>query len=179
MTSTSSKAFIYMVITLLLTLARPSSGAVLESSAHGFKVEIKHVTQTSPESVYAQFLRINEWWDSDHSWFGKSDYFSLDPIAGGCFCEINGSHQVEHMRVVFVNPNQEIRMTGALGPLQMMAVNGAMSWRFTELNNGATEIIHTYTVTGYIKAGFEQIANAVNTVQKGQVMRLINAVESQ
>jgi hypothetical protein len=49
-------------------------------------IELEANATTTPTEAYKQFIQIGEWWDSEHSWFGRSDAFSLDATAGGCFC---------------------------------------------------------------------------------------------
>ena len=45
------------------------------------------------------------------------------------------------MRVSFVDPGVEVRMLGGLGPLQMMGLHGAMSWRFEPRQDGGTVLV--------------------------------------
>ena len=80
------------------------------------------------------------------------------------------------MVVSYVEPNKEVRMLGGLGPLQMMAVNGAMSWSFKDLENGKTLITHRYIVTGYYDEGLDKLAPVVDAVQTGQVKRLVESL---
>ena len=151
-----------------------SNAAVLNSSINGFVIESRVKVDSVPERSYQQFLRINEWWDAEHSWFGSADNFSILPQVGGCFCEIDGERQVEHMRILFIEPNKEIRMLGGLGPLQMMGVHGAMSWKFLPMKNGGTEIVQRYAVTGYLDGGLDKLAEVVDRVQTSQLLRLSN-----
>ena len=75
-----------------------------------------------------------------------------------------------HMQVVFVDPGKTIRMTGGLGPLQSMAVNGAMTIMLKQVATGTQcEII--YTVGGYSISGFENIAPLVDRVLGEQCKR--------
>lgn len=160
---------------LFLTSARAE---VLESAANGFVLEISVEVPSTPEQSYAQFLRIGEWWDGEHSWFGKAENFSLEPHVGGCFCEIDGDREAQHMRVSFVQPNKEMRLLGGLGPLQMMSVHGAMSWQFVATETG-TKIIHRYTVSGYSRDGLDKLAAVVDQVQSIQVNRLATKLNGQ
>lgn len=162
----------YLVIfsSLFLTSA---NAEVVDKSPASFSIVIKAETSQSVEKAYQQFLNVSDWWDEEHSWFGSADNFYLEPKAGGCFCEVDGERQVQHMVVSYIEPNKEVRMLGGLGPLQMMAVNGAMSWSFKELESGKTLITHSYTVTGYYKEGLDTLAPIVDAVQTGQVKRLV------
>jgi hypothetical protein len=83
-----------------------------------------------------------------------------------------------HMTVSFVNPNKEIRMLRGLGPLQMMAVQGAMSWAFEEMSDGSTRVRHRYTMLGNAGQKLDQLAPIVDQVQAGQLDRLIRKLAS-
>ena len=156
---------------LALVVAATARADVLESGANGFVIEIAADVSVSQAEAYVQFTRVNEWWDGDHSWFGSADNFYLEPRIGGCFCEMHADKQAQHMRVSFVEPTREIRLLGGLGPLQMMGVHGAMSWRFDEIEGG-TRIVHRYAVSGFSKDGLDKLAPIVDAVQTGQVKRL-------
>lgn len=164
---------------LIGAFTSPTQATVIESSSSHFKIELKATTPAKIAESYAQFIRINEWWNAEHSWFGNAEAFSLEPIAGGCFCEVDGDQQVMHMTVSFVDPNKEVRMLGGLGPLQMMAVTGAMSWSFIDLGAEGTEIRHSYTVLGDASQKLDQLAPIVDSVQSGQLLGLINRLASQ
>ncbi len=165
-----------LLVLASLTLAIPLSAKAEVESHHsaGFSVRIAGISKVPSDQVYAQFLRAGEWWNLEHSWFGTDSNMQIEPRAGGCFCEINGDKQVEHMRVVFVNPGQEVRLNGALGPLHMMGLRGVMSWKFEPIEDGSgTRITQRYIVTGYAEDGFEGLAAAVDSVQTDQLERLL------
>ena len=163
---------ILILVIFLIGLSPTSNAEVLDAANNGFVIESKATVESSPEQSYQQFMRINEWWDGDHSWFGSADNFSISNKVGGCFCEIDGDRQVEHMRVSFVDPNKEVRLLGGLGPLQMMGVHGAMSWKFVALESGGTEIVHRYAVSGFLNGGLDKLAPVVDAVQTSQLKRL-------
>ena len=83
-------------------------------------------------AAYDRFVAVDEWWVESHTWYGSRENLRIDARAGGCFCEISGDNQVLHMLVTYVQPGVELKMTGGLGPLQMMGLHGGMSWRFVE-----------------------------------------------
>ena len=151
---------------------------VLHSDKGGFIIESSAQTHVSSEIAYQQFIHVERWWDPDHSWFGEASNFSLEPKAGGCFCEIDGERQVMHLQVVFVEPNKEIRLIGGLGPLQAMGLSGTMSWTFTESDQGGTEIVHRYSVNGFHPDGLGFLAPIVDKVQTAQLARLIDSLKT-
>ncbi len=150
-----------------------SHAEVLRKSDTGFNLLITADVPQSSADVYDQFVRIDEWWDKNHSYFGADGKFSLQVKAGGCFCEVNGPNEVLHMLVSFVHPGLEIRMVGGLGPLQMLGVHGGMSWAFADLPEGGTRITQIYNVTGYMDGGLGQLAEIVDKVQTGQLNALV------
>lgn len=157
---------------LALMLAHCAQAEVIHKAANGFNLVISAPTQATPEQAYNQFVRVGEWWIASHTWFGDAQNLSIDARAGGCFCELDGQRQVQHMVVSMVNPGQEIRLLGALGPLQMMGLHGAMSWQFEATANG-TLITQTYTVSGYSAKGLQDLAEIVDAVQTEQLNALI------
>lgn len=156
--------------------ALPAYAEVIQTNAHSFDINIESTVNASPEQAYSAFLRVEQWWNPEHSWFGSSKNFSLNPIAGGCFCEKSGDNQVQHMQVVFVKPTQEVKLLGALGPLQMMAANGAMRWTFKATASNKTLITQTYRVTALDTELVKMLATAVNGVQQQQQQRLVDYI---
>ena len=144
---------------------------VTRSEPGGFTVRHALDTAADAGAVYAQFSRIGEWWNPDHSWSGKAENLHLD-LDRRCFCETlpNGGF-VEHLRVVYLAPGETIRFDGALGPLQSMAANGRMEWRVEGAGAGA-RVTFTYHVFGDPATGLEGIASAVDGVIGEQLARL-------
>jgi hypothetical protein len=158
---------------LLILLTLVAGGEVVDSAASGFTVENRVRVAAKPAEAYAALVeRVSDWWDPEHSWSGDAKNLSIEPRAGGCFCEtLPGGGSVEHMEVAYVDPGELLRMRGALGPLQGMAVAGSMTFAFTEAE-GATTITLTYTVGGYRPEGLESLAPVVDSVLNGQLSRL-------
>lgn len=163
-------ALVFMLV--LGALCRPVTGEVLESRDNGFYLEVTKEVPVGPQQAYGQFIRVDEWWNADHTWFGRAENLSIEPVAGGCFCERSGDRSALHMTVSYVEPGVQISMLGGLGPLQGMGLHGAMAWKFVALPSGKTRIVHTYRVTGQAPGGTEKLARIVDRVQTGQVERL-------
>ena len=162
-----------IVLLLILALAPGLAlGKVERSADSGFEIRIEAVVSATPEAVYAQFLRVGEWWNQDHTWFGKSEGLFIEPRAGGCFCERSGDNTALHMIVSLVSVGREIRMIGGLGPLSGLGLHGAMSWTFEPAESGMTKITHIYRVTGYYPDGLTGLATIVDSVQSVQVAGL-------
>jgi hypothetical protein len=95
----------------------------------------------------------------------------------GCWCEklANGGG-VRHMQVVRIMPGKMLVMVGGLGPLQSMAVTGAMRISLAPAEGG-TQLQVTYSVTGYMPAGMNSLAAPADGVLTEQFTRFKNYVE--
>lgn len=157
-------AFIILLFTTFMGKAEVS-----EVSDQHFIVSIDATLMAPRDQAYKQFLQIGDWWQDSHTWFGDASAMSIELEAGGCFCERNGDKQALHMTVSNINPEISIQMTGGLGPLQSLAVNGHMLWKFESTEDGNTTLTLTYRVTGFINQNTEDWSKAVNGVLQQQV----------
>ena len=166
---------------LTLTAAALSSQAVAEvidATPNGFEVKRQAVFNAPADKVYAALSQPSRWWNKDHTWSGSAANLSLASMSGGCFCEKlpNGGSAV-HMTVVFAQPGQALRLSGALGPLQMTGATGNLGWALSE-KDGKTSLVQTYDVGGYMKGGLDKLAPVVDTVLSEQFDRLKAYVET-
>ncbi|QLC26240.1 SRPBCC family protein [Parasphingopyxis algicola] len=149
-----------------------AAGAEVTLSDTGFTASNNAMVAAAPDEVWAVLIEPSRYWNPDHSWGGDAAAFSLDPVAGGCFCEAlpnNGS--AEHMRVVMVQPGQTLRLAGALGPLQGEGLAGALTWQLEPVDGG-TRITQTYSVGGHMQFDRETFAPIVDGVVREQLDRL-------
>ena len=153
---------------------------ITTASDTGFVSEHDIDIAATPERTYQALTgEVHRWWNAEHSYSGKPENFSLDAHAGGCFCEkLDNGGSVEHMHVVFANPGMMLRMTGGLGPLQQIPVQGVMTFNLSPASSGHTLLHYSYTVSGYATQGLKDLAGPVDQVQLGQLMRLKEFVES-
>jgi uncharacterized protein YndB with AHSA1/START domain len=165
-------------ILLPLLVALPARAAVTDSATNGFSVvEIAHISAT-PEKIYAALVTPSRWWSSEHTFSHDAANLSLDPVAGGCWCEklANGG-TVQHLVVVQAIPSKALIMRGALGPLQGLGVEGALTISLKPVTDG-TDISFTYNVGGYLRDGLGGWGAPVDRVLGEQVTRLKSFVES-
>jgi uncharacterized protein YndB with AHSA1/START domain len=155
-----------------LQFSSPVAAEVKSSSAAGFEVQTKVTVAASAADAYVALSNVGGWWNPEHTYSGKGENLSLEPRAGGCFCEkLDGGGTVEHMRVVYAQPGQVLRLQGGLGPLQAQAVAGTLTWTLKPAMNG-TEVSQSYIVGGYIPGGAEKLAPLVDKVLAEQLQRL-------
>jgi len=129
--------------------------------------------KASPYVVYRTMTaHIDQWWSADHSWSGDAANLYMNLERGGCFCErLPNNGRVEHLRIIYLAPGEEIRFQGALGPLQTMAVQGRMIWKI-EASEYGSNVTFTYRVFGHAEGGLTGIAPAVDGVIGEQLNRL-------
>ncbi|HEX6018934.1 MAG TPA: SRPBCC domain-containing protein, partial [Burkholderiaceae bacterium] len=85
----------------------------------GFVSIFRHEVKASPEEVWRAITQLPRWWSDEHTYSGQAARMSLDPQAGGCWCERWGDgNSVEHARVLHALPPRSLRLRSALGPLQ-------------------------------------------------------------
>lgn len=145
---------------------------VIDSSAHGFTVRSTVVVEGSAMQAYQKFVKdVGKWWDPAHTYSGKGSNLSMDARLGGYFSEkLPGGGFVEHLRIVYADPGNMLRMSGGLGPLQQLGAAGAMTVAFVE-KDAKTEVTMTYAAGGFMKEGLGSIAGIVNSVLSLQLNR--------
>ena len=154
-------------------------GEVLDSGPNGFSLATE-VTIAAPRAEVwgAAVGDIGHWWDSEHTISGDAANMSIEPVAQGCFCEAIGERaSVVHLTVTFVNPGVLLRLTGGLGPLGLMGVNGNMVWEFFDSGEG-TRVRFSYAVGGYRPGGLDSLAAPVDGVIAEALARLKRYVET-
>ncbi len=156
---------------------RQGAAEVLSSGPNGFEVRETVRVSAAPQKVYAALLQPSRWWSSSHTFSGNAANLTLEAKAGGCWCEsLPGGGSVEHMRVVYLAPAKTLRLRGALGPLQGLAVEGTMTWSL-KASDEATDISVTYAVGGYSKEPFEAAAKGTDQVLGEQLQLLKKLIE--
>lgn len=151
----------------LLALCGSAAAAVKDSSANGFTVENEQVVPVEPATAWNALVgEVDRWWPKDHTWWGGESRLSIEPRAGGCFCEIgrDGQQQALHMTVVFVDPGKTLRLLGGLGPLQGMGLSGAMEFRLAPVAQG-TRITLSYRAGGYTPDDLGKFVPVIDKVQ--------------
>ena len=164
---------------LILLIAGPAAAAVVDAQPGGFEVKTTAAIAATPDRVYAAMTEPGRWWASEHTYSHDARNLSLEPRAGGCWCEaLPGGGSVQHMRVVYADPGRMLRAAGGLGPLQGMGVQGALTWTLGPGPAGGTVVTQTYDVGGYAPGGLAALAPIVDRVLGEQLARLKAYVET-
>ena len=144
--------------------------AVIDATANGFTIE--NTVEVPADAMTAWKALVDDvgtWWPRDHTWWGEASELTIEPRAGGCFCERNGAQQAQHLQVTFVDPGKLLRFTGGLGPLQGMGLNGVLEFRLAPGADGGTAITLFYRAGGYTPDDLKGFAAVVDQVQAQQL----------
>jgi uncharacterized protein YndB with AHSA1/START domain len=161
-----------------LALAGAARAEVVDAQANGFEVKETADIAAPAAKVWDALGHIGAWWNSQHSFSGDAKNLAIELKSGGCWCEtLKGGGGVSHMTVIYVLPGQEVRLSGALGPLQSMGLAGHLTWTLTQ-KDGRTAFTQTYGVGGYARGGAGQLAAPVDSVLGEQLGRLKRYVET-
>ncbi len=175
----SRKIATLVALVPFLGISMLARGEVVDADSNGFTVRNTTMIAADRLAVYvAAVANVGDWWNSDHTVSGNAANLYIDRSVPGCFCETLGQGTgLVHMTVTFVNPGVMLRLTGGLGPLGLIGVAGNMTWEFDEID-GVTKVTLQYAVGGYMPAGLDTIAPAVDGVLIDAMARLQRFVET-
>lgn len=167
-----------ILVLLAIAMSATAAAEVKDAAANGFTVVNEVLVDATRPDAWAAAIDIAKWWSPDHTVSGDAARMSIDARLQGCFCETLGKKSgVVHLVVTAVMPGTSLRMTGGLGPLGLMGVDGNMTWDFEDTEDG-TSIRMTYAVGGYMASGLDRIAPAVDGVLAEGLERLKSFIET-
>jgi len=164
---------------VVCTSGNAAQSEVIDAGPGGFSLTNEVTIAAGRTEVWrAAVKEVGLWWSSAHTISGDARKLSIDARPQGCFCESIGEHTgVVHLTVTFVNTSVLLRLTGGLGPLGLMGVNGNMTWEFFDADEG-TRVEFSYAVGGYRPGGLEAVAAPVDAVVGEALLRLKAHVET-
>jgi uncharacterized protein YndB with AHSA1/START domain len=166
------------LLCLLLASAAAATHAEIKAAASdGFLIVHSRRIDAGPARIYALLPAIGRWWSSSHTYSGNAANLTLDPEAGGCFCERWKDGAVAHGRVILALRDRLLRIDTSLGPLQSKAVTGVLSFELAPDGN-ATVLTLAYRVNGSSESALDKDAPAVDRVLGEQFARLTRLVET-
>ncbi|MGH8030341.1 MAG: hypothetical protein ACREO3_10445 [Arenimonas sp.] len=154
-----------------LLAASPAFASVESATADGFLVRHEVMVPVDSKTAFAELVHPEHWWNDAHTWSGSAANLSLDPRAGGCWCERWAKGEAEHGVVIRVVRDESLRVRAAFGPLQDMALNGVFDLTLSHVEGG-TKIVATYRINGPASANLDKLAAPVDGVIGEQVERL-------
>jgi uncharacterized protein YndB with AHSA1/START domain len=141
-----------------------AAGAALEfAAADGMRIRHEFRIAAPAAKAWESLVHPERWWPTDHTWSGRREALSLAPEAGGCYCERWERASAEHGRVIMVKPNELLRLSASLGPLQEFAVAGVLTITLAE-KAGVTTAVVTYRVSGDVAHRLDGLAPIVDKV---------------
>lgn len=160
-----------VVLALATGLGPAVAGAeVVDASPRGFTLEnVVEVPVDAATAWSALVEDVDAWWPADHTWWGAESTLTIEPRAGGCFCEKHGDNEAQHLLVTYAEPGRLLRLTGGLGPLQGMGLDGVAEFRLAGADGGGTRITLFYRAGGYAPEDLEAFAPIVDQVQGMQL----------
>jgi len=169
----------FSILAATCCLAPAAFAEVQDAAANGFTtVHQVEIAATRLDVWNAAIGEVGQWWSSDHTISGDAANLRIDPQLLGCFCERFGQKAgVVHLTVTMINPTILLRLTGGLGPLGLMGVDGNMTWEFADSGEG-TLVTFTYAVGGYRAGGLEELAGPVDYVIGEALMRMKTFIET-
>lgn len=174
----STNLFCCFVCVFAASLGNNVQADVVSSDDGGFQIVITETIEGDAKEVFLTLTEdFSKWWDPAHSYSGNADNLAIN-LEKSCLLEtLPDGGFVRHMEIVYIQPGKSLRMTGGLGPLQEMGVNGAMTFALSE-KEGKTQIKLTYNVSGFTGLQLQKLAEPVNGVLSAQLKRLKKMRES-
>jgi len=170
-----------LVLFPLACLAQPACADVITTSENGFVVRVAAEVTAKPADAWKTMISPAQWWSSEHTFSGDAANLTLDPVAGGCFCETlprpadapasQRAGSVQHMRVVYSEPPRAVRLVGALGPLQSEALSATLTMTVKPTGSGS-RILFEYVVGGFMRYSVDEIVPAVDRMLASQLSSL-------
>ncbi|MEM8983478.1 MAG: ATPase [Pseudomonadota bacterium] len=168
-----------LIVVAISAWASAAHASVTDAAANGFTIEHSVSSTASPQRLWAALTTdVGQWWHPDHTFSGRAANLTIDAKPLGCFCErLDNGGSVVHLTVTFVKTGETLRLTGGLGPLGLMGVDGNMTISVIATVAGATLKL-VYSVGGYSPDGLESVAPAVDAVLGEQLRRLATFAET-
>lgn len=146
---------------------------VTATAPDSFTVKHAAVVPLDAPAAYERLVRVEQWWDGEHTYSGQARNLKLAAAPGGCWCEqLADGGFVEHMRVIYAQPGKVLRLDGGLGPLQGVGARGVMTYTLQPEGAG-TKVTMTYVVIG-ATGSLEKLAVPVDGVLAQAMQRFGN-----
>ena len=164
-----------VVVVVLAMVAGAARADVRQSAPDGFLVGYTRTVATSPAKAFAAVVDVGRWWNPEHSYSGNAANLTLKAEAGACFCETWEGNSVRHGTVIMALRDQVLRIDGALGPLQAMAVTGILTIGLKAEGAGTTVTL-LYRVNGAAASALDKLAPDVDAMLGEQFARLTSVM---
>jgi len=162
-----------LAVAAIVTVLTGAANAEVKASApDGMVIQVRGEAPLGRDDAWTRLLKIGSWWSGEHTYSGNAASMTIDPVAGGCWCEKWSGGQVEHGRVIYMKPKEAIRFSSALGPLQGLGVSGVLTLTLADGSApGKTALTLDMKVTGSSLSGLDKMAPLVDMVLSEQGKR--------
>lgn len=159
-------------IPIIAALPLAAQGAVTAADSQGFILSLAQDSKLAPATAWQRFVgEIGQWWEPSHTYSGEIGRMTIDPVAGGCFCErLDGGGSVRHGVVLYAAPGAALRLSAPLGPLQEMPVVAILTVTFKPQGEG-TRIEAVFRAHGGFTEDATKLAPVVDYVLDTQFKR--------
>jgi uncharacterized protein YndB with AHSA1/START domain len=148
---------------LLVLLPLAAGAEVKLAQADAMLIEHRFTIAARASKAWETLVHPERYWPADHTWSGKRESLSIDPVAGGCYCERWDGGSAVHGRVVMAVPGKALTLNAALGPFLEMAISGILAIKLEE-KDGVTTAVVIYRVSGDAEHKLDQLAPIVDRV---------------
>lgn len=148
---------------LLAALPLAAGAEVKLAQADAMLIEHRYTIAAPASKAWETLVHPELYWPADHTWSGKRESLSIDPVAGGCYCERWDGGSAVHGRVVMAVPGKTLTLSAALGPFLEMAISGILAIKLEE-KDGVTTAVMTYRVSGDAEHKLDQLAPIVDQI---------------
>ena len=148
---------------LLAVLPLAAGAEVKLAQTDAMLIEHRFTIAAPASKAWETLVHPERYWPADHTWSGKRESLSIDPVAGGCYCERWDGGSAVHGRVVMAVPGKSLVLNAALGPFLEMAISGILAIKLEE-RDGVTTAVMTYRVSGDAEHKLDQLAPIVDQI---------------
>jgi uncharacterized protein YndB with AHSA1/START domain len=155
-------------------ISAPATAEVRSASVDAMILHFEGEVPLARAAMWTRAGKVGSWWSDAHTYSGKAANMNVALKAGGCWCETWKGGRVEHGRVTAIMDRDLLRFSAALGPLQELAVSGALTITLADgATAGTTKVSLDYVVVGGSLSGLDKLAPIVDGVVGEQFARLI------
>lgn len=163
----------------LALMADPASAEIVSRSEDAFTLRYVGTVGMGRGDVFGAIEFISAWWDGAHSYSGHAANLTLDTRLGGCLCEALPDGTVFEQGRVAAFDDDHLTLDAPLGPLNGRAARAELTFSWPEtapgLEGDETGVVMLFVVEG---PGLGGLADAVDTVMRGQHERLLRLIET-
>ncbi len=160
------------VLALAVLAANDATAEITEASATHFVLRHEAHSALAADVLWRRLLKPADWWHPDHTYSGNAANLTLEARAGGLWREDWEGGSVEHGRVVFIKPGEQLRLNAPFGPL--LEIGAYTIWTISIRPDGdGSKVVFDEVANAPPSANMEEMAKAVDFVKGEAIRRLV------